>query len=83
MLATMPKFKPTVKVLCKLGTVAHNRPFNARELAEYADIPTASAARHIGWLVKHRLVHAASAGAPPTYTPTSKGWNMIARACTR
>lgn len=74
------KFKPTVKVLCKLGTVAHNQPFNARDLAQYAEIPLSSASRHIGWLIKYRLIRPAGAAA---YFPTRKGWNMITRACAR
>lgn len=72
------RYKPAVGVICKIGTVAHNRPFTAKELREYSG--SMGDARMIKWLRKHG--HIRSVGGGKLY-PTAKGWKMIESACTK
>lgn len=72
------------RILCSLGTLAHNRPFAPREIHEYLRFepgaPTVSPAVVMRKLRKHGLVRSVGGG---KYTPTPKGWNLIERVCRR
>jgi hypothetical protein len=79
------RFKPGLRTICAIGTVAHNRDFTPGELAEYARVSAArgklSATRPtIAWLLKHGHVRKTKRG---RYYPTGKGWKMIEKACSR
>lgn len=86
MVPAMSRFKPSLTSLCKLGTIAHNRPFTRQDVRDVAttgrDARAADAL--IKWLVKHKLVEVVS-GTPRarTYFPTAKGWKMVTQACAR
>jgi len=68
------KYVPPLSSICKVGTVAHNRPFTAKELAQY----TGASSRLVRWLKSHG--HVRSVEGRKLY-PTAKGWNMIEKAC--
>ena len=76
-------FKPSVRVICSLGTLAHNRAFKARELIEYNSGNPFSRAhdpmrnKTMAWLKKHGHVRKVDGG----WYPTAKGWNMVEKAC--
>lgn len=81
------RYKPSVGVICKIGTIAHNRPFTAKELREYSG--SMGDTRMINWLRKHGHIMATgyqsgagtgSRGSRSFY-PTPKGWKMIEAAC--
>lgn len=80
------QFKPSLTSLCKLGTIAHNRPFTRQDVRDAAttgrDVRAADAL--IAWLVKHKLAEVVR-GTPRNraYFPTEKGWKMVTQACTR
>lgn len=80
------RFKPSLTSLCKLGTIAHNRPFTRQDVRDAAttgrDVRAADAL--IAWLVKHKLAEVVR-GTPRNraYFPTEKGWKMVTQACTR
>jgi DNA-binding MarR family transcriptional regulator len=61
-------------LLQALGTLAHNRPFSARDVTEYVGINGANAVRR---LVRKGLVTRVPGG----YFPTPKGWEAIEQAC--
>lgn len=48
---TRKRYKPSVGVICRIGTVAHNRPFTAAELRQYSG--TMGGPSMIAWLKKH------------------------------
>lgn len=83
----MPKrrFKPSLRVICSLGTLAHNRTFKSRELIEYNSGDPMSRAhdpmrnKTMAWLKKHG--HVRLGDRKGTWYPTGKGWNMIEKAC--
>jgi hypothetical protein len=62
-------------VICKLGTLAHNRPFTKQELVEYTGTRKPNAV--INWLKSYGHVRKVRGG----YYPTGSGWNMIEKAC--
>lgn len=75
------RYKPSLQSLCEIGTIAHNRPFNARDMREYShsDDDAQEVPMRIKWLIKHKLIQPVDKGR--TYFPTAKGWKMIERAC--
>lgn len=81
------RFKPPVRILCTLGTLAHNRAFKPREISEYIRFEPggfqmqAKVRPTVAWLKKHKLVKAGDTKG--TLYPTAKGWNMIEKACRR
>lgn len=80
------RYKPSLVSLCKIGTIAHNRPFNARDMREYSQSyqDSKETPQRIKWLLRNKLIQVADkrhAGGGTTYFPTRKGWNMIERAC--
>ena len=80
------RYKPSLVSLCKIGTIAHNRPFNARDMREYSEgyQDTKETPQRIKWLLRNKLIQVADkrhAGGGATYSPTAKGWKMIERAC--
>ena len=76
-----PRYKPSVTSICKIGTVAHNRSFTARELREYVQIKDRKSMMR--WLKRHKLVGWTATGGPgpERWHPTKKGWRMIEKAC--
>lgn len=78
------RFKPSVRAICSLGTLAHNRSFTARELREYSySHPGSKGIRlheTMRWLQKHGHIRHAERGTGKWY-PTAKGWKMIDAAC--
>ena len=70
------RYKPSVKAICKLGTISHNTQFTTRDLREY----TGEGPQMIRWLKRNKLVSAEGRG---KFFPTIKGWNMIDKACKR
>lgn len=73
------RFKPSVGVICKIGTLAHNRSFTAAELRQYSGHDWGGP-KLISWLRKHGHIKTVERG---KLYPTAKGWKMIERACTR
>lgn len=63
------------KTLCKLGTLAHNKDFTARDVSEYVGVDGSAAVRKMR---KHGLLRKTSRG---KYYPTPKGWRAVERAC--
>ena len=58
--------------LCKIGTVAHNRPFKKRELLEYGGFGSSvTYLKRKGWLKK----------VPGGLYPTAQGWRAVELAC--
>lgn len=88
-MARKKRYKPPLQALCKLGTIAHNRPFTTRDLREY----TGEGVQLVRWLKRNKLVRPIASDRDPatgaaakrqrTYPlyPTAKGWNMIEKAC--
>jgi hypothetical protein len=64
-----------LRTVCKLGTIAHNRPFSARDFYDYVG--------RVGRVDIHALQRRGiiKKTGPNTYYPTAKGWNAIERAC--
>lgn len=86
----MARFKPSVRAICAIGTVAHNRAFTARDLVEYAGTSAypkrtgRTGAQLIAWLKKHGHIRSiGGVDAKRKYYPTAKGWKMIEKACKR
>lgn len=73
-------YKPTLRAICAVGTVAHNRPFTSAELQRYVSGGPRSGAQLARWLKRHKLVELTS---DRKLWPTVKGWNMIEKACRR
>jgi hypothetical protein len=67
--------KISARVICKLGTLAHNRAFTPSDLSSYAGAATGT----VQSLVRRGIVTRVSSG---RYYPTWKGWKVIDRACT-
>jgi Mn-dependent DtxR family transcriptional regulator len=63
------------KVLCKIGTLAHNKDFTARDISEYVGVDGSAAVRK---MKKHGLLKSVSRG---RYYPTPKGWRTVEGAC--
>lgn len=81
------RYKPSVRAICAIGTLAHNRPFTATEIAQYVGPGGLrhrqthfDAAAFARWLKKHG--HVRSVPGRKLY-PTAKGWKMIEKACGR
>lgn len=68
---------PFQRLLCKLGTLAHNRSFSPRDVSEYVGVDGAAAVK------KLRRLHLVEATGRGRYYPTTKGWDAIERACLR
>jgi hypothetical protein len=68
---------PFQRLLCKLGTLAHNRTFSALDVSEYVGVDGAAAVKK---LTRLHLVKKVGAR---FYYPTAKGWDAIERACRR
>ncbi len=64
-------------LLCKLGTLAHNRPFTPRDVTEYTGVDGSAAVKKLRRL---QYVTRTDRG---RYFPTAKGWDAIERACMR
>lgn len=75
------RYKPSIVSICKIGTVAHNRSFTARELREYVQIKDRKTM--LSWLKRNKLISWTATGGPgpERYHPTTKGWRMIEKAC--
>lgn len=72
-------FKPSLRSLCAIGTVAHNRAFRPAELKQYLRFEeNVEPIKVVNWLKRNKLVGEAERG---RYWPTAKGWKMIERAC--
>jgi predicted transcriptional regulator len=73
----MPKKKVRISDydLCRVGTVAHNRDFSARDLSEYLGKDTGPMLRR---MLREGIVSSVSRG---RYYPTKKGWRNIENAC--
>ncbi len=56
-----------------IATVAHNRPFTSRDLAEYRGLSTATATAIVKKLVKGKMLRKV----PDGWYPTSMGWDWI------
>jgi predicted transcriptional regulator len=73
------------RILCTLGTLAHNRSFKPREIREYLRFEPGGHAiaptKIIRRLKKHGLIEKGDERG--TYYPTSKGWTTIERSCKR
>lgn len=63
------------RLLCKLGTLAHNRSFSARDVQEYVGVDGQAAVKRLS---RAKLVRRVGRG---LYYPTPAGWNAIERAC--
>ncbi len=80
------RYKPTVRQICVIGTLAHNRPsFTMNELRQYIrfdghDYYKLDTKQFTAWLKRHGLARDAGGGRGKLY-PTSKGWKMIEKAC--
>lgn len=62
------------RVVCKLGTLSHNRRFTPKDLRQY----TGADLVDLYVLVRRKIVEATGRG---RYYPTSHGWEVIERAC--
>lgn len=71
------RFKPTPRVLCNIGTLAHNRSFTTKEVRQYVG-PQGS--QLVTWLKKHKHI-ARSADGKTSFYPTKRGWKMVEKAC--
>jgi len=78
------------RVVCKLGTIAHNRRFSEADLRESLDKgwpmgmrkPGGSARTILRLLVKRGVVaRVPKDHGPAGYFPTRHGWDVIERAC--
>lgn len=67
------------RVLCKLGTLSHNRQFSSRDFVDY----TGEAPTQLRVLMKRGIVEQSREGlyAVRSYYPTRRGWDIIERAC--
>lgn len=59
--------------LCKIGTIAHNRPFSRRDFVEYA-----GTGAQLNALLRRGVIKRVGRG---EFYPTSKGWDIVERAC--
>lgn len=82
------RFKPPLRLLCVVGTLAHNTAFTASEMAQYVAFDrndgrrlSTKARPTIQWMLKHKLLRPGDKRG--TYYPTKKGWNTIEKACRR
>lgn len=64
----------TTKVICKLGTIAHNRDFSSADFSEYAEQPLST----LRALQRRGIVKKVGGD---KYYPTPRGWKAIDRAC--
>lgn len=78
------RYKPSVRAICSIGTLAHNRSFTASEIWQYLRYEPAgrgfNTSRFVRWLRKHG--HVRTVEGRKLY-PTPKGWKMIEKACGR
>lgn len=65
----------SARLICKLGTLAHNRAFTSSDLSSY----TGAAPGTMKSLVRRGIVQKVSGRG--AYYPTPKGWKVIDRAC--
>jgi len=63
------------RVLKAMGTVAHNRPFTAAELSEYAGTDASGLVR--GWARRGLLLRVGRDGRSTLYYPDEVMWWMI------
>lgn len=63
------------RALIAIGTVAHNRPFTARDLSEYVGFDASGYVR--GWLKRGLLVRVGSDGRMALYYPQHTLWMMV------
>ena len=82
------RFKPSLRSICVIGTIAHNKAFTAREVTEYLGfdfgrgrVSPVNGADVTRWLKKHG--HIRPGDRKGTWYPTAKGWRMIEKACRR
>lgn len=67
-------FKVSLRTVCKLGTIAHNKDFSRNDFTEY----TRASSTQLAALMKRGIVKHVRAG---RFYPTARGWNVIERAC--
>lgn len=85
------RYKPSVRALCSLRTLAHNRTFKSEEIGEYLGMTREGTRSLIGWLREHGHIQRVSGArkrspavnSVPRWAPTRKGWTMIEKACRR
>lgn len=65
------------RMICAIGTLAHNRSFSIRDLTEYTGVDASALVRR---MTRAGQLSRVSRG---QYFPTSAGWNLIEVACAR
>lgn len=70
----MKRHIPLMAVVCKLGTLAHNRAFYLGEFNEY----TGAGRTTLQKLVKRGILEKVERH---RYYPTAKGWKVIEKSC--
>lgn len=68
------KIKLSLRTVCKLGTIAHNKDFSPNDFTSYTGAPS----HHLAVLMRRGIVKRVG---PGRYYPTAKGWNVIERSC--